>query len=115
VCAFPAREDPRLLKTLIRQRGTCYPTPATPGTPLITIGNPLHDTLVIASLLIAVAHLPSAATSNKYRRPKGLWPMSNSPFAGMSRREFLAKVAAAGGTAMLASWASPIIGVNGFR
>jgi len=35
--------------------------------------------------------------------------MSNSPFAGMSRREFLAKVAAAGGTAMLASWASPII------
>ena len=41
--------------------------------------------------------------------------MSNSPFAGMSRREFLAKVAAAGGTAMLASWASPIIGVNGFR
>jgi phospholipase C len=35
--------------------------------------------------------------------------MSDSPFAGMSRREFLAKIAAAVGTAMLASWASPII------
>ncbi len=35
--------------------------------------------------------------------------MSKSPFAGMSRREFLAKVAAAGGTAMLADWAMPII------
>ena len=35
--------------------------------------------------------------------------MSNSPFDGMSRREFLAKVTAAGGTAMLAAWASPVI------
>ena len=35
--------------------------------------------------------------------------MSDSPFAGMSRRDFLAKATAAGGAAMLASWASPII------
>jgi phospholipase C len=35
--------------------------------------------------------------------------VSNGPFDGMSRREFLAKVAAAGGAAALASWASPII------
>ncbi|GFG75501.1 phospholipase C [Mycobacterium botniense] len=35
--------------------------------------------------------------------------MSNSPFDGMSRREFIAKVTAAGGTAMLAAWAAPII------
>ncbi|MGH3543205.1 MAG: twin-arginine translocation signal domain-containing protein, partial [Mycobacterium sp.] len=35
--------------------------------------------------------------------------MNTSPFAGMSRREFLAKVSAAGGGAMLASWAAPII------
>ena len=31
------------------------------------------------------------------------------PFAGMSRREFFAKSAAAGGAAMLASWAGPVI------
>ncbi len=35
--------------------------------------------------------------------------MSTSPFAGMNRREFFAKVAAVGGTAFLASWANPII------
>lgn len=35
--------------------------------------------------------------------------MSEGPFAGMSRREFLAKVTAAGGMAVLASWAGPII------
>lgn len=35
--------------------------------------------------------------------------MSGGPFAGMSRREFLAKVTAVGGTAFLASWASPVI------
>ncbi len=35
--------------------------------------------------------------------------MSSSPFDGMSRREFFATVTAAGGTAMLASWANPII------
>lgn len=35
--------------------------------------------------------------------------MSTSPFHGMSRREFLAKVTAAGGTAMLATWAAPVI------
>ncbi|MDT5045126.1 MAG: phospholipase [Mycobacterium sp.] len=35
--------------------------------------------------------------------------MSESPFAGMSRREFLAKVTAAGGAAFLASWAAPVI------
>ncbi|MBV9639704.1 MAG: phospholipase C [Mycobacteriaceae bacterium] len=35
--------------------------------------------------------------------------MGDSPFAGLSRREFLAKVAAAGGTAFLASWAEPVI------
>ncbi|HEU4360306.1 MAG TPA: alkaline phosphatase family protein [Mycobacterium sp.] len=35
--------------------------------------------------------------------------MSKNPFEGMSRREFLTKVTAAGGTAMLASWATPII------
>ncbi len=36
--------------------------------------------------------------------------MAASPFAGMSRRAFFSKVAAAGGTAFLASWADPIIG-----
>nr|WP_211188487.1 phospholipase C [Gordonia asplenii] len=35
--------------------------------------------------------------------------VSSSPFAGLSRRDFFAKVAAAGGTAFLASWADPII------
>ena len=35
--------------------------------------------------------------------------MSDSPFAGMSRREFLAKVTAAGGAAFIASWAAPVI------
>ena len=35
--------------------------------------------------------------------------MSKSPFDGMSRREFLTKVSAAGGAAMVASWASPVI------
>jgi phospholipase C len=35
--------------------------------------------------------------------------VSGSPFAGMSRREFLAKVTAVGGTAFLASWAAPVI------
>ncbi len=35
--------------------------------------------------------------------------MRKNPFEGMSRREFLAKATAAGGTAMLADWASPII------
>jgi phospholipase C len=33
----------------------------------------------------------------------------SGPFAGMSRREFLAKASAAGGGALLASWAGPII------
>lgn len=35
--------------------------------------------------------------------------MTNSPFDGMSRREFLARVTAAGGSAVLAAWAGPII------
>src|SRR5271166_2637216 len=35
--------------------------------------------------------------------------MGDGPFAGMSRREFLAKVTAVGGTAFLASWAAPVI------
>jgi phospholipase C len=35
--------------------------------------------------------------------------VADSVFAGMSRREFLAKVTAAGGAAFLASWALPVI------
>jgi phospholipase C len=35
--------------------------------------------------------------------------VSDGPFAGVSRREFLAKVTAVGGAAFLASWASPVI------
>ncbi len=35
--------------------------------------------------------------------------MSDTPFAGLSRREFLARVGAVGGGALLTSWASPII------
>lgn len=35
--------------------------------------------------------------------------MASGPFAGMSRRDFFARVAAVGGTAFLANWANPII------
>jgi len=35
--------------------------------------------------------------------------VSKSPFDGMSRREFLAGVSAAGGASLLAAWASPVI------
>jgi phospholipase C len=35
--------------------------------------------------------------------------MGDGPFVGLSRREFLAKVAMVGGTAFLASWAEPVI------
>lgn len=35
--------------------------------------------------------------------------MASGPFAGMSRRDFFARVAAVGGTTFLASWADPII------